>query len=54
MGHTKAYGEILKEHWMALVILIYTFLFSIFIVGLWGFHNFLILNSLTTHEFAKS
>ncbi|KRX06109.1 hypothetical protein PPERSA_09721 [Pseudocohnilembus persalinus] len=53
MGRAKAYGKALKDNPSAIIISLYCFLFSFFIVALFIFHNFLILNGTTTHEFIK-
>ena len=46
-------GETLSNYPMMLVLGIFSFGFMFFVVGLTGFHTYLILNNMTTNEYIK-
>ncbi|KAL4453946.1 hypothetical protein ABPG74_003829 [Tetrahymena malaccensis] len=47
------FSKAAQEYPVSLVLIIYTFLFSIFIVGLFTFHNLLVFTNFTTHEYIR-
>ncbi|CAD8080720.1 unnamed protein product [Paramecium primaurelia] len=57
MENDKDKGEqiiqILQRNPISLALAIYCFIFSFFVVGLWGFHTFLVITNMTTNEYLK-
>ncbi|CAD8052290.1 unnamed protein product [Paramecium sonneborni] len=53
MDTSDAISETLAQNPVSIILVIYSFGFSCFVVGLWLFHSYLVLNNLTTNEYLK-
>ncbi|CAD8134234.1 unnamed protein product [Paramecium pentaurelia] len=53
METSDAISETLANNPISIILVIYSFGFSCFVIGLWGFHTYLVLTNMTTNEYLK-
>jgi len=53
LGRSHALGQALKYQPVTLILMVINVAASTFIVGLWGYHTFLLLTNQTTNEQLK-
>ncbi|CAD8136518.1 unnamed protein product [Paramecium pentaurelia] len=53
MDTSDAISETITQNPVSIILVIYSFGFSCFVVGLWLFHTYLVITNMTTNEYLK-